>query len=314
MNLPQTVGGVGLTEFTAPKQNAGPQTVVHTPKTYARSGAPLDIEATVFGTLTPDSVLIYPGDVSFWRDDNRLYRMTPTAPYTYKAEIPTSPESGTIAYNIVTFKDGRATTWPQGIEGTPLDWNFTAEGAYSTELRDPSESIALIRPDKDLKDMDTSLIPDNYSASLRYRSGALPEADSYMASARAEGDSKLIVRRYVGADTSTAPGAADKKRLAAKVKAPHGAEVEIGVTDRDGFRWSRTVKPDSQGIVKVDLTDLQPAPVLTVPAQFPTMLPRELPIFGEKRPEGDLVDFVDIVFHLQGYGNQQAVVTGAWLE
>ncbi len=313
-NLPATVGGVGLTEFTAPKQNAAEQTVVHEPKAYALRGKPLEVEATVFGTVAPDSVLIYPGTVSFWREDNPLYCMTQTGPYTYRAELPTASDSETADYNIVTFKDGRATTWPQGIEGTPLDWDFIAEGAYSTALREPADQLTLIKPEKNLKDMDTGLIPDNYSAHLRYRSGNLPDPDAYIAAARTEGDSKLVVRRYVGSETSVAPGAAGKKRLGAQVKAPRGAEVEIGVTDRDGFRWSRTVTPDKQGIVEVELQELRPAPVLTVPAQFPTMLPRELQIFGEKQPGGDEIDFVDIVFHLKGAAAQEAEVAGAWLK
>lgn len=313
-NLPASVGGVGLTEFTAPQQNAGKVTVIHEPKAYGSKGAPLEVEATVFGTETPDSVLIYPGDVSFWREDNKLYPMVLTGPYTYSAQIPTAKDSETADYNIVTFKDGRAMTWPQGIEGTPLDWDFIAEGGYSTGLRNLSDRLPLIRPEKDLKGIDTGLIPDNYSASTRYRRGLLPEDDAYIASARTEGNSKLVVRRYVGAETETAPGASQLQRLAVKVKAPRDAEVEIGVTDRDGFRWSRKVKSDSKGVAIVDLKDLSPAPVLTVPAQFPTMLPRELQIFGEKRPGGDQIDFVDIVFHLDGYGEQQAEVAGAWLE
>lgn len=315
LNLPPSVGGVGLTEFTAPEQNAGEQSVIHEPAAYARKGAPLEVTATVFGTVTPDSVLIYPGDVSFWREDNKLYRMVPTGrPYTYSAKLPTSADSDAASYNIVTFKDGRAMTWPQGVEGTPLDWDFIAEGSYATRLLDPSDPLPLIRPESSLKDIDTSLIPDNYSSFTSYRRGLMPEDDAYVASARTEGDSKLIVRRYVGSETATAPGASYRQRLAAKVKAPKGAEVEIGVTDRDGLRWSRTVKPDSKGVVEVNLKDLQPAAVLTVPAQFPTMLPRELQILGEKKPEGDQIDFVDIVFHLKGSGEQNAEVAGAWLE
>lgn len=314
MNIPPIVREVGLTEFTAPKQNAGEQTVIHRAKAYALKGAPLKVEATVFGTATPDSVLIYPADVSFWREDNRLYRMIPTGPYTYSAKIPTSTDSETIAYNIVTFRDGCAKTWPQKAEGTPLDWDFTTESHYSTALRTPSEPLALIRPGKEASDIDTGLIPDNYSASLRYRRGLMPEDDAYVATAHTEGYSKLVVRRYVGSETGTAPGACDKHLLAVKMKAPQGAEVEIGVTDRDGFRWSRKVKPDAKGIATADLKDLRPAPVLTVPAQFPTMLPRELQIFGDNLPGGDQIDFVDIVFHLNDTGLQKAEVAGAWLE
>jgi hypothetical protein len=130
-------------EFVAPAPSVQERTIVHTPTPFAKCGDTLTVKACVLGGEV-DSVMIYPSNVSFWREDNELVKMRDCGYQNYEAEVHVGNRP--YDYNIVAFyKDGGAVTYPDGVQGTPLDWDY-ADGAkmYVTDVYDEHTPATLV--------------------------------------------------------------------------------------------------------------------------------------------------------------------------
>ena len=89
--------------FVAPAETENMFKIVHEPAKSAARGDSLTIRAKLFAKSLPDSVVIYPREVSFWSNRNRLYKMHHTGSYEYEATIGTDVLKDEFAYNIVAF-------------------------------------------------------------------------------------------------------------------------------------------------------------------------------------------------------------------
>jgi hypothetical protein len=128
-------GTKAVGEYVAPVASVQERTIVHIPTPSAKRGETVSIKACVLGGEV-DSVMIYPSDVSFWREDNKLVRMRDCGYQQFEADVQVGNHP--YGYNIVAFyKDGNAVTYPDGVVGTPLDWDY-ADGAnmYVTDVYD----------------------------------------------------------------------------------------------------------------------------------------------------------------------------------
>lgn len=308
---PGTIRNIGMAEYEAPEATGIKRTkVVHHPATYSAAGDSVRVSAQIFGEELPASVVIYPSDVSFWREDNRLYPMRRKEGYTYEAVIPTDSTQDNMAYNIVVIDNDKiSTTWPQGDKGTPLDWDFDTKDYYRTTLLHPTDSVELFRAGKGVKP-DASLLDDNFTAwsELIERPVSGPE---YRIHARPDTATMLIVRTYTGDAAATAPNASDKKMLAVKVSGGTGS-MRVGVITRDGATFTASANP-TDGMVRIPLSSLEPTPWITVPAPFPTLLPRTGAITQGVALRAEDIEFVEIRRQI-GAGSTEMSVWGAWLE
>lgn len=125
--------------FVMPHVESKGTKVIHAPGPHVTAGINL-IEATVLSDSPIDSVVIYPSNVDFWRDDNVLIPMRRTGKHAYQADIEARADS--VAYNIVVFTADGAKTFPGAVEGAPLDWDYTGAPFYRSAVGDIVDEIS----------------------------------------------------------------------------------------------------------------------------------------------------------------------------
>ena len=126
---------IRIGEFVAPTPRTMDYKVTHTPASIAEAGKALTINAQVAGSVFPDSVIIYTDKVSFWNEHNPYIKMKRTSGYTYQAILPAADiKEDCFKYNIIVCRGDSTHTYPagnsvtgssSGIQGSPLDWNYT---------------------------------------------------------------------------------------------------------------------------------------------------------------------------------------------
>ncbi|MCM1067927.1 MAG: hypothetical protein NC418_10180 [Muribaculaceae bacterium] len=222
--------------------------VVHTPAVRAPKGSALPVEATVLCSEPVDSVMLYPADVDFWRDDNKIYPMTKTGKYSYSATVEPQGEKERFAYYIVAYSGGRAVTFPSGEVGAPLDWDFAA-GRSSV---------------RDVEAYSTDLLPSDAPVALLGGSLAPDDIDRGTAS----------ISRYVADITRTWPDSKASTVLVELDGTDIPGHIKLGLVNGDGFTYSADVVLGPDGKGTVDLASLRPAPTLLIPEPFPSFLSR----------------------------------------
>ena len=135
---------IRIGEFVAPTPRTMDYKVTHTPASIAEAGKALTINAQVAGSVFPDSVIIYTDKVSFWNEHNPYIKMKRTSGYTYQAILPAADiKEDCFKYNIIVCRGDSTHTYPagnsvtgssSGIQGSPLDWNYTSDFYWTTRV------------------------------------------------------------------------------------------------------------------------------------------------------------------------------------
>lgn len=278
------LGNIRLDEFVAPAPSEYPDVrLAHTPPFGPRSRGSVTLTADVAGGETVDSVMIYPGDISFWRDRNTLYTMTKTAaPYRYEGEMPLPAHGNDARYWLVAWRSGKPYTFPGGHPGTPLDWDFPDDSpAYNVEIADYDDPAVLIGAGMEGR-VESGSVPDGQGAWLR----TIP-AD-YAAPERlaidftpAQDDTRAVIRSYIGDMDPAWFGQADELNLILDTQ-PQGVQtIEIGLVDSDGVSYTApvavaTLQPATDGtcIATVSVKVLRPSVTWLLPAAYPSFMAR----------------------------------------
>lgn len=302
-------------EFVAPMQPETESILLHTPRPLASPGSKVEIKATMFAGMQPDSVMIYPSDVSFWREDNKLYPMKHLGGYEWSAEIPVENWKEELKYNIVVFSDDYVRTFPDNIEGTPLSWDYPDNSGYYTTAVAPADApIVLLEPSAEFDGTEASSIPDGQRYWLRYRHNA-PIADNalLLTCTPKDENARIVVKRPI-ADIINSADTNSKSRLIVSLDDVDGIEeVEIGFVSSNGLTY--TVKATPEKLMKIDLSSLTQSTTYLCPAPFPVFLKREFN--ADKTLPFALQDaeFIQIVFSGMKQGVEaKASIIGAWLE
>lgn len=318
-----------LRKFVAPEKSESNSIVIHNPTNYMNQEEDLIIEAEIIGNNLPDSVTIYPDYVSFWNDENNLIPMLKTTGNTYKAIIP-KEQSGwnnTFGYNIVVKENGTNYTWPQNIEGTPLDWDFREYEYYTTHKIKKDDPIVLLKAQNKDKHIDVAMIPESwdfrFTPDMRYPIGM----DSFHLTSLPKKDGKLIVRRYLGDKLKNAPFLGNKEYITVKLWPSVSVEgVTIGLINKNGATYSTPLlkeyiseiptklhQDNPKGVeFQVPLSVLKQTETNIVPAVFPSFLTREINI--EPQPfSPEEIEFVEIVFPTKSGEEINSYIEGIWL-
>jgi hypothetical protein len=296
-----TWGNIKLNEFVAPDGQPGTRNdevgkkpcqldfeVVHQPYKTVEQGKPMIIEAVVAGSGQPDSVLIYTDRISYWNDHNPYVRMKAEKAYTYCGVLPGSAINGDqIRYCIVVFKDGKQQTFPAAVQGSPLDWDFTENVCWKTEVVSPEKPIRLFS----VNDGQSS-IADRQSAVTdqqnEFEIFAMPqwsrtESQLINTSPMERSTMKFIfqsndehpvyyLRKYISEDIK---GRKDRlsscTTLCLQLKeAPAG--LKAGFITADGFTYSADCTPVQNGVVRLPFTAMQQGKTALLPLAFPVFL------------------------------------------
>lgn len=312
-------------EYVAPAKRKVEPMLLHEARQTIERGESLTIRATIVADEMPDSVVVYPDNVSFWNDHNRLYKMTHVGGRDYEVTID-AKELGRrkkIGYNIVIFNRKAQFSYPQVVAGTPLDWDYLGDGAgmatsatYRTEIVDPGAPIILFEAKRDLDGVEMSTIPASWrGVHMSYDHRKPMAADVIRLSlSKAEESRDVVMYKYV-ADLL------DCRR--AKARCLHLAvddfagvdSLEVALINRDGFTYS-TKLPLKKGEITVDPMALKLSTTLLSPEPYPSFMKRTFePDEATATPlRVDDVEKVQIVVHQPAQTEGYIELRGAWLE
>lgn len=273
-------GSIMVGEYVAPEAREVPVQVVHEPQPVAMEGDDLCIRATVVGDA--DSVVVYPSEVSFWNESNTLYPMRRVGSgYEYEVNIKIEKGKKDLGYNIVAFKGGKAVTFPQNEEGTPLDWDYDGEARYAVKVCESSAPVVLLSARADWDGMKVSTIPDGQNYSCDFASRAPVDADAFELTAYASTDTaEVVMMKYVGDIIAPVAGHLHGSKLHAAITADGNVGcVQLAVVTKLGATYACRVKV-ADGVAVADLADFRLDQTRILPQPFPMFLSRKIAVAG----------------------------------
>lgn len=142
---------IQVSENVSLENNIDGNYIIHQPSAIHEMGEDLKVQAFVFSPNSPvDSVLVYPKEISFWRDDNKSIKMdnqysSENSGRLWEVTIPKDwYRKGEFGYYIIAYSKGKCVTYPSGNEINPLDWDAHEIDYYSTQVVDKNDEIVLI--------------------------------------------------------------------------------------------------------------------------------------------------------------------------
>ena len=309
----KTVLSERMLRFDAPEATmTSGQVLTHMAPRYAAQGKDLDIEVKVYGPVIPDSVVLFPSTVSFWRSDNPTVKMQRTGDNTYTAVLPASQTNrNTISYAISVYAPDQTLTWPGAADGDPLEWDYTSDQWYTVKTLCPDDPIVLLNYESE---PESSLLPEGWHSWLRKEQHEAAGAPVWVYTATPDHDGKAVIRQYAGDLPGKIPYLKDKKQI--KIRANRlPSDTKIGITDKSGLSYTAPLPPaEAEGTVTVAIADLQPDATLLIPAAYPIFLQREItPTHTGKADIAD-IDFIDLIIPASAGQQLDAEVGGIWLQ
>lgn len=304
--------------FVAPAETENMFKIVHEPAKSAARGDSLTIRATVFAKSLPDSLVIYPREVSFWSNRNRLCKMHHTRSYEYEATIGTDVLKDEFAYNIVAFTPEGSRTFPQDEPGTPLSWDYRSSQYYKTAMMCGSTPIVLVEPGRDPDGMEVGTIPGAQQARVQYIHRAPVDHNVYRLEYLPSkgwpiGESPMVVmKRYVGDELRSHPYVAQKHLLVVSLGKFEGLqELELSLISSKGITYSTRVSPDT--MIEIPVVALNQSPTLILPAPFPGFLSRRFESTTAIPLKTEEIEFVQIT--IDGEAKPITLeIKGIWLQ
>lgn len=141
---------IRLGEFAAPETDLRKNYVVHRAPAQALSGHPLTLSATVVTRSKPEKVTLHYG-ITY---ASQTGEMVPGHGYEYSFTIPAGAlTSGYLNYHVSVVAGGKTYTFPSGKEGSPFDWDFHDDKAYSIPVVEPGSPLYLFNAFTDSEEM-----------------------------------------------------------------------------------------------------------------------------------------------------------------
>lgn len=248
--------------------------VSHEPARTVDAGKELRIEALVAGDVQPDSVLIYTDKVSFWNEKNPYIKMNRTAGYTYRATVPsTELEEGCFRYNIVVCRGDKRLTFPAGVAGSPLDWDYTSAALWETNVVAPQKPLLLYEAGSAADDLETYTLPEWSRTDRRLVENAPTEKPTLRITFQSKaGQPVFLLRRYLKADLGGRPERlAACRTLCLQLKQmPQG--LRAGFITSDGYTYLAPCAPAADGLVRIPLSALRQTDTALLPHAYPVFL------------------------------------------
>jgi hypothetical protein len=263
-----------LSEYVAPAPSNPELTVVHNSTSDIASGDILTIKAKAFGKNEPDSVLVYPADVSFWNDHNTIYNMVKVSEYDYEAQIRIKGKKG-FRYNIVAFADGISVTYPGAISGTPLDWDYNGTEHYSVNVFQSGDPIVLLEPAEN-DGSEFSTIPECWNnAYYRYlKQSPIARDAMHIHIAPTDDTTEALILKRVADRLSGHNDLNDDRKLIVSLANVSGCKsVRVSIVNSDGITFSTDVNTDKE-LCEINLSDFRLAPTPLAPSPYPVFLGR----------------------------------------
>lgn len=285
-NRDTSFGNIRLGEYVMPAvKERTSYTAVSQPQKVVEAGHDLLIEAQLVGTASPDSVIIYTDKVSFWNERNPYIKMKRTHGYTYQAVVPgTEVKEGIFRYNAIVCRSGKQQTFPGGVEGSPLDWDYISTQYWETEVAAPGSTIALVSSGcKDRQEMEHYTLP--------------------------EGSNHQFLKKYIREEVAGRMAKLPQVQyLCLKVKG-EAKEWKAGFITSDGYTYKATCPAAVNGIIHLPLESLRQTATALLPHAYPVFLKEYF------EPKTDIPFRIEKIESLEISGEGKGMeVESAWLE
>ena len=273
--LPQTIGALRLDEYHAPPSDTLPMAIVASGAAEYVAGGTIDISARVADTTPPDSVVL-----SVRRADQRWFRRYPmrsAAGYDYSVSVPAdSIGLGPFDYAITAVRGGRATTFPEGREARPWDWNYDGRTFWHSAVIAPATTLRLFTARDDVPALAFSRIGDGFRDGVfrvltaRATGETVFQIGLPRIGGRGPADytASLVVRDRI-ARRGVAVRQATHVRI--RLRGVTGRDIlHLTLVERDGTSWSAAVRADSSWAERsIPLRRFTPAKSVLLPQGYP---------------------------------------------
>lgn len=307
---------IRLGEYVAPQPRAHTYSVSHQAAVVAESGKPLVIEAQIAGPAFPDSVWIYTDRISFWNTDNPRYPMERIHGYTYRATIPGDVVAqGTFRYNILVSQNGTPTTFPAGISGSPLDWDYTSPTYWETRMVDPGSVISLFTATHENSRIETYTMPE-WSRVRRELIDTYPETRPVHRFVFESTDEhpRFFVRSYVKEEIALRTKRLGESNTLCVSLQNAPDSLSIGFVTNTGYTYAAKIAVQGRSVHRIPLSELQQTATALLPHPYPVFLKKYFDpvVHIPFRPED--IEQLEITF--DGRKDEKAIVEigDVWLE
>lgn len=264
---------IRLGEFVAPKSRVSSYQVVHTPATSIEEGMRLRLEATIIGPKPPDSVLIYTDKISFWNSHNPYYLMKNVGGYRYEAVIPAQVVTeGRFRYTLTIYHKDSSYTFPAGVKGAPLDWDYYQNEYWESNVVTADSPIRLITSNEH-HGIETYVMPEWAPISSKVIFNAPTKENILKFDVKVQNiGEQVFIRKWIGDEL-----VARKNRLSAckylclNITKSEADTLTVGFITNMGYTYKATVH-QSSGIVRIPLSNLVEGKTALLPHQYPTFL------------------------------------------
>lgn len=294
---------IRIGEYAAPAPQPMDYKVVHSPTATAEANKELTISAQIAGTELPDSAIIYTDKISFWNDHNPYIKMKRIGGYTYRATIPAAEiKEGVFRYNIIVCRGNNSRTYPSGnsingvssgINGSPLDWDYTSDQYWTTPVVAPGSAIQLLTITDmysqleaytlpEWSEIERTLLDSSPIEKPMLRFTFSPKGDKPHYFLRTSVQNRIEGRKDKVKDCTMLCIRVDKSKTL-----PQG--LSAGFITSDGYTYkSPCPAPSEEGIIRIPLKDLKQTDIALLPVAYPTFLKpyfhpqTEIPFLAEK--------------------------------
>lgn len=279
------LGNMYLGEYAAPKPSDSGIHLTSTPKPRISTDSPLPIHAIAISPEGVDSVVMYPAEASFWRNDNKLYPLANNCdkPYEWSALLKAPHHTGKYSYRLVAYSAGKPVSFPGAIPGTPLDWDFPEDAPlYTTDITESDTPLPVILPSQPYIAIEAGAIPYNQGAWLQTLPASISRPEMYKLEFTPE---ESGIRAVIRADFPDIPSLDTRFNTRKELyillgDKPECVEnMEIGLVDKRGISFTTTIhsdnltlRPDGMYEATVPLHSLKQTATWLLPAAYPAFL------------------------------------------
>lgn len=312
-NADSSFGNIRLGEFVAPqpKANTG-YTVTHQPQPIAEAGKTLTIEAVIASSEQPDSVIIYTDKVSFWNDQNPSIKMERTKGYTYQAILSGEEvKEGTLKYNIIVCLKERQQTFPAGVAGTPLNWDYTANPYWETKVVATDSAISLFEVTDEYSGIASYSVPEWNRVQRKLVANSPTEKQTlHIAFDSQEAQPSFFLQKYIREKVTNRKGKLSNSTTLCLHLKQVPERLKVGFRTTDGYTYHMPCTAVStDGIARLPLSALKQTDTALLPHAYPVFLGKyfrpntEIPFDREK------IELLELSFE-----GKEIEIGSIWLE
>lgn len=306
-------GNIRLGEFIAPQPKAETgYTVVHQPQLIAETDKALTIEAVIAGSEQPDSVIIYTDKVSFWNDRNPSVKMERTNGYTYRAILSGEEVKGdTFRYNIIVCRNNKQQTFPAGVAGNPLNWDYTAHQYWETKVVAPNSAIYLFDVTDEYSGIESYTMPEWSQVQRKLVTNAPTEKQTlHVAFDSKEAHPTFFLQKYIRKEVANRKEKLSNSQTLCLHLKQVPERLKIGFRTTDGYTYHMpctTVPAD--GIARLPLSALKQTDTALLPHAYPVFLEKYFRPKTEIPFEREKIELLELSFD-----GKEIEIGSIWLE